>query len=71
MPASFTPAYAERLDSQCSITIKEAADGDLLRPAHAYLAPGGKQMVLERRGEGTVIRIKESTSDQTYRPVLT
>ncbi|WP_321527785.1 chemotaxis response regulator protein-glutamate methylesterase [Sedimenticola selenatireducens] len=70
MPASFTPAYAERLDSQCSITIKEAADGDLLRPAHAYLAPGGKQMVLERRGEGTVIRIKESTSDQTYRPCV-
>lgn len=68
MPASFTPAYAERLNAQCAITIKEAADGDQLRPAHAYLAPGGKQMILERRGEGAVIRIKESSSDQTYRP---
>lgn len=70
MPASFTPAYAERLDSQCAVSVKEAADGDLLRPAHAYLAPGGKQMVLERRGEGVVIRIKESTSEQTYRPCV-
>lgn len=70
MPASFTPAYAERLDSQCAVHVKEAADGDLLRPAHAYLAPGGKQMILERRGEGVVIRIKESTSDQTYRPCV-
>jgi len=69
MPASFTPAYAERLDSQCAISIKEAAD-HLLRPACAYLAPGGKQMILERRGEGAVIRIKESTSDQTYRPCV-
>jgi two-component system chemotaxis response regulator CheB len=70
MPASFTPAYAERLDSQCAVSVKEAADGDLLRPAHAYLAPGGKQMLLERRGEGVVIRIKESTSEQTYRPCV-
>ncbi|WP_260293489.1 protein-glutamate methylesterase/protein-glutamine glutaminase [Sedimenticola hydrogenitrophicus] len=70
MPASFTPAYAERLDSQCAISVKEAADGDLLRPAHAYLAPGGKQMLLERRGEGVVIRVKESTPEQTYRPCV-
>ncbi|WP_428623552.1 protein-glutamate methylesterase/protein-glutamine glutaminase [Sedimenticola sp.] len=70
MPASFTPAYAERLDTQCAVSVKEAVDGDLLRPGHAFLAPGGKQMILERRGEGAVIRIKESTSDQTYRPCV-
>ncbi|MCW8945578.1 MAG: chemotaxis response regulator protein-glutamate methylesterase [Sedimenticola sp.] len=70
MPASFTPAYAERLDSQCAINVTEAGDGDLLQPGHAYLAPGGKQMVFEQRGEGIVIRIKESSSDQTYRPCV-
>jgi two-component system chemotaxis response regulator CheB len=70
MPASFTPAYAERLDSQCAIHVKEAADGDQLRPGSAYLAPGGKQMVFEQRGDGLVVRIKESTSDQTYRPCV-
>lgn len=68
MPASFTPAYAERLNTQSAVTVKEAADGDRLRPAHAYLAPGGKQMILERRGEDTLIRIRESSPDQTYRP---
>lgn len=70
MPASFTPAYAERLNSQCAITVKEASDGDRLRPGHAYLAPGGKQMILEGRGEGMLLKIKESTSDQTYRPCV-
>ncbi len=68
MPASFTPAYAERLDSLCQVGVKEAQDGDILCPGQAYLAPGGKQMVLERSGAESVIRIKESTSEQTYKP---
>jgi len=68
MPASFTPAYAERLNSLCQIGVKEACDGDVLRSGQAYLAPGGKQMVVERSGAETVIRIKDSTSDQTYKP---
>ncbi len=68
MPASFTPAYAERLNSQCRITVKEAADGDELHPGCAYLAPGGKQMILDRRGSNAVIRIKESATGQTYKP---
>jgi two-component system chemotaxis response regulator CheB len=68
MPASFTPAYAERLNSLCNVGVKEAEDGDTLRPGQAYLAPGGKQMVLERSGAESVIRIKDSSSDQTYKP---
>jgi two-component system chemotaxis response regulator CheB len=68
MPASFTPAYAERLNEQCSLKVKEASDGDVLVNSQAYLAPGGKQMVLEQRGGQTVIRIKESRSGQTYKP---
>ena len=68
MPASFTPAYAERLNGQCRITVKEAVDGDPLRPGHAYLAPGGVQMVLERQSSGSVVRIKESAPGQTYKP---
>ncbi|MCW8882525.1 MAG: chemotaxis response regulator protein-glutamate methylesterase [Sedimenticola sp.] len=70
MPASFTSAYAERLNSQCAIKVTEASDGDLLQAGHAYLAPGGKQMVFEQRSNGIVIRIKESSSDQTYRPCV-
>ncbi len=46
MPASFTPAFAQRLDHQCQIQVKEAKDGDSLQPGTALLAPGGKQMIL-------------------------
>jgi two-component system chemotaxis response regulator CheB len=68
MPASFTPAYAERLNAQCSVNVKEAVDRDRLLPGQVFLAPGGKQMLLEQKGGDTFIRIRESQEGQTYRP---
>lgn len=68
MPANFTAAFAERLDRQSHIGVKEAVDGDLLQPGLALLAPGGKQMILERQRQGAVVRICEANPDQTYRP---
>jgi two-component system chemotaxis response regulator CheB len=50
MPAAFTKAFAERLDKLCKISVKEAEDGDVLRPGLALLAPGGKQMMVDGRG---------------------
>lgn len=68
MPESFTPAFAARLNVQCSITVKEAQNGDILRPGQAYLAPGGKQMTLQQQGTRTEIHITDGLPSQTYRP---
>ena len=68
MPASFTPAFAQRLNDQCRIQIKEAANGDILEPGHAYLAPGGKQMLLKKQGGQVVIEVTESAPNLTYKP---
>ncbi len=68
MPESFTPAYAERLNAMSRIDVKEAENGDQLVAGKAYLAPGGKQMLLERQGNRNIIRIEESAAGQTYRP---
>lgn len=68
MPGSFTPAFAQRLDQQCAITVKEAQDGDELKPAVALLAPGGKQMFLEQRAGRVVVRIRESDPSLNYKP---
>ena len=68
MPGSFTPAFAQRLNTLCAISVKEAADGDVLQSATAYLAPGGKQMTIEKKGEQTVVRITEALPNQTYKP---
>lgn len=68
MPSTFTGAFAERLNQKCSIAIKEAADGDLLRPGLALLAPGGKQMVIESSRGVVRARVTDSDPDQHYRP---
>ena len=69
MPAAFTKAFAERLDKLCRISVKEAEDGDLLRPGLALLAPGGKQMLIEGSEREARLRIKEDDSARiTFKP---
>lgn len=46
MPASFTASLAEHLTRKSSIEVKEAREGDLLMPGNAYIAPGGRHMVV-------------------------
>jgi two-component system chemotaxis response regulator CheB len=66
MPASFTGAFAERLNSLCKITVKLAKDGDTLKPGVALLAPGGQQMMVER-GK---IRVIDGDDRMNYRPCV-
>ena len=68
MPATFTPAFAKRLDQMCKISVKEAEDGDQLKPGLALLAPGGKQMLIEGRAGNATVRIIESEPSLTYKP---
>jgi two-component system chemotaxis response regulator CheB len=68
MPGTFTPAFAQRLNDLCAISVKEAGDGDELKPGCAYLAPGGKQMLIGGRAEHPVIKIIEADQNQTYKP---
>ena len=68
MPATFTPAFAKRLDQLCKISVKEAADGDQLKPGLALLAPGGKQMLVEGRAGNAVVRVIDSEPSLTYKP---
>ncbi|MDH5181370.1 MAG: chemotaxis response regulator protein-glutamate methylesterase [Gammaproteobacteria bacterium] len=68
MPATFTPTFAERLNQQCAISVKEAADGDLLKPGLALLAPGGMQMQLTGTRDNPVVKIVQGEASQTYKP---
>ena len=67
MPAAFTKAFAERLDKLCRISVKEAEDGDVLRPGLALLAPGGKQMMVDARG---TVRILPGDERLNYKPCV-
>lgn len=66
MPGTFTAAFAERLDRLCKIRVKEAEDNDTLRAGVALLAPGGKQMLLDGRGQS--VSIIEGSEKIQYKP---
>ncbi|SEK48227.1 two-component system, chemotaxis family, response regulator CheB [Colwellia chukchiensis] len=64
MPAAFTLAFANRLNTQCQIEVKQAQSGDVLTPGCAYLAPGGKQMVIDGTENAAKLRILEDNSQR-------
>ena len=69
MPATFTNAFASRLNSLCKISVKEANDGDVLKPGCAYLAPGGRQMVIAGTENAAKIKIIDDNSAKiTFKP---
>jgi two-component system chemotaxis response regulator CheB len=68
MPAGFTKAFAERLNRASGFEIKEARDGDLVKPGRALIAPGGRNLVFEK-GDGEVIcRVVEPLLEDRYIP---
>ena len=70
MPGTFTKAFAERLNRLCKITVKEAEDGESLKPGCAYLAPGGRQMLLEGSHRDPRLRVTDVADQEqvTYKP---
>ncbi len=68
MPSNFTSAFAERLNNLCAIEVREAVDGDHLKPGVALLAPGGKQMSVNYENGKYVIHITDGSATMQYRP---
>lgn len=68
MPPGFTRAFADRLDRTSIFTVREAADGDKIEPGVVLIAPGGFNMVLERAGIDSVVRIIPPSSSDRYVP---
>jgi len=67
MPNTFTSVFAERLNKNCQIEVRQANNGDRLRPGLALLAPGGMQMIIDPRQKDRVSVLEGDTS-LTYKP---
>ena len=59
MPANFTKSFADRLNRDCAISVKEAEQGDRVLPGKALLAPGGFHMELRRSGANYYVDITD------------
>ena len=68
MPPGFTRSYAARLDSLCRIRVKEATDGERILPGHAYIAPGGLHLSVERSGANYIARVQDGEPVNRHKP---
>ncbi len=68
MPPGFTRSYAARLDGLCRIRVAEAADGERVLPGHAYIAPGGLHLSVERSGANYIARVRDGEPVNRHKP---
>lgn len=68
MPENFTRSFAERLDSICKITVKEAQNGDSVTRGKALIAPGNHHMLLKRSGARYYVEIQQGPLVNRHRP---
>jgi two-component system chemotaxis response regulator CheB len=70
MPANFTKAFANRINSLCRITIKEGADNDSVVPGTCLIAPGNFHMLLRRSGARYYVEVKTGPMVHHQRPAV-
>jgi two-component system, chemotaxis family, protein-glutamate methylesterase/glutaminase len=68
MPSTFTRLFADRVNRLTNYTVREAADGETLRPGHAYVAPGGMQTEVRRSGDALQVRVFAGGLSDLYAP---
>ncbi|MBZ5508771.1 MAG: chemotaxis response regulator protein-glutamate methylesterase [Acidobacteriia bacterium] len=68
MPEVFTAAFADRLNTICRISVKEAADGDRLTPGCAFIAPGNRHTSVHWVGGHRVLQVNNGPLVCRHRP---
>ncbi len=68
MPATFTKAFADRLNTLCQVEVKEAEQGETLRAGTVYIAPGGIHMTYRPRGSQACIELCPEPATSLHRP---
>ncbi len=68
MPATFTPAFARRLDHECPMAVSEAIHSQRIEAGHAYIAPGGYHLELVRSGSNFACSVHDGPAVSGHRP---
>lgn len=59
MPPVFTKSLAAHLNNATKLNVSEAVDGEYAKANHIYIAPGGKQMKVERNLNNIQVRVTD------------
>ena len=70
MPPLFTALLSERLTAHAQVPCHEGVDGQVIERGHAYMAPGGRHMEVQRLGSRTVLRLHDGPPENSCRPAV-
>ncbi len=70
IPPVFSKTFAERLNECCAFEVREAAQGDEVRPGTALIAPGDIHMAVEADGGGYRIKLRQDPPIHFTRPAV-
>jgi two-component system, chemotaxis family, protein-glutamate methylesterase/glutaminase len=70
IPPYFSRVFAERINSQAALEVREAAEGDLLRPGLALIAPGDFHMTAQWTGSGYRMLLNQKPAVHHCRPAV-
>jgi two-component system chemotaxis response regulator CheB len=68
MPENFTKSFAERLNETCKISVKEAENGDLIKPGRALIAPGNRHVLIKKRDAQYFVEVNDGPLVNRHRP---
>ncbi|MBN2811124.1 chemotaxis response regulator protein-glutamate methylesterase [Treponema zuelzerae] len=68
MPAGFTEEFANSLNRICPLEVKEAQEGDLVKPGRILIAPGDKHLEVEKRPLASIAHITDAPPQNGHRP---
>jgi two-component system chemotaxis response regulator CheB len=70
MPAFITQAFAERLNADCALKVKEAADGDYVEHGQVLIAPGDYHMTLRKQMDRYQVHLNQKPKVCYQRPAV-
>jgi two-component system chemotaxis response regulator CheB len=68
MPEKFTEMYAQRLDGNCAMRVREARDGDRLERGVVLIAPGGRHMSMRKAGGQYFVVVADGPPVNRHKP---
>jgi two-component system chemotaxis response regulator CheB len=68
IPPKFSQMFAQRLDAESKLSVKEAVDGDEVKNGHVLIAPGDKHMRIRRVGGRLIVKVTDDAKVNGHRP---
>jgi two-component system chemotaxis response regulator CheB len=68
MPPGFTNEFAKSLDRVCPLDVKEAEEGDIIKPGRILIAQGNKHLEVERKSLASIVHLSDEPLVSGHRP---